>query len=171
MNLQLEINPLNKETFAPFGDVIETHDAERLIINDGTTDRFHDLAHIDVAFGGGWPIISIFQGRLRCPNRPGPIQINMMERHPLGSQAFIPLTEAPYLVVVAPIGNQVEPGDLRAFLAQGKLGVNYRRNLWHHPLLVLNDGHKFLVIDRGGPGGNCIEHHFTAKQGNAKLHL
>ncbi len=168
---QLEIQPLSKDAFAPFGDVIEIGGAERLLINDGTTDRFDDLADIDVASGGGRPVISIFRGRLRRTGPSEPIEITMMERHPLGSQAFISLAEAPYLVVVAPHADTVGPGDLRVFLAEAGQGVNYRRDLWHHPLLVLEDGHQFLVIDRGGPGDNCVVHHFTAEQGSARLIL
>lgn len=168
---QLEINPLNKDAFAPFGDVIEIENAERLMINDGTAERFNDLADIDVASDGGRPIISIFRGRRRRFDPSEPIEINMMERHPLGSQAFVPLQDAPYLVVVARIADHIGPDDLYAFLAQGKQGVNYRRNLWHHPLLVLNDGHEFLVIDRGGPNDNCVEQYFTPKQGYAQLFL
>ena len=168
---QLEIQPLSKDAFAPFGDVIEIGGAEGLLINDGTTDRFDDLADIDVASGGGRPVISIFRGRTRRLDPTEPIEINMMERHPLGSQAFIPLQDAPYLVVVAPNADDVGPGDLFAFLAQGRQGVNYCRDLWHHPLLVLEDGHQFLVIDRSGPGDNCVEHYFTPNQGNARLIL
>ncbi len=167
MPRQLDITALTKTAFAPFGDVIETDGAERLIINEGTTERFHNLAGIDVSADGGVPIISIFQGQSRHQNGSGPIEIKMMERHPLGSQAFIPLHDSPYLVVVAPIQDAVGPEDLHAFLADGAQGVNYRRNLWHHPLLALEDGHRFLVIDRDGPGDNCVEHHFTSEQGNA----
>ena len=169
MSRQLKINPLTNDAFASFGDVIQTDGAERLIINEGTTERFHNLADIDVAGNEGRPVISIFRGRTRRLDRTQPIEINMMERHPLGSQAFIPLHDAPYLVVVAPISDAVGPDNLHAFLAQGNQGVNYRRKLWHHPLLVLEDGHQFLVIDRDGPGDNCVEHFFTPEQGNAQL--
>ena len=167
MPLQLKIIPLTKVAFAPFGDVIEAAGAERLMINESTTERFHDLADIDVAGDGGRAIVSLFCGNTRRPDGKSPIEIKMMERHPLGSQAFIPLQNAPYLVVVAPDLETVGPDDLHAFLADGTQGVNYRRNLWHHPLLVLEDGHQFLVIDRDGPGDNCIEHYFTSEQGNA----
>ena len=165
----MEITPLTKVAFAHFGDVIETDGAERIMINDGTTERFHNLADIDVSAEGGVPIVSIFRGNSWPKDNSGRIEIKMMERHPLGSQAFIPLQDAPYLVVVAPIADAVGPDDLHAFLAQGNQGVNYRCNLWHHPLLALRDGHQFLVIDRDGPGDNCVEHFFTPEQGNLLL--
>jgi ureidoglycolate lyase len=112
-------------------------------------------------------LINIFRGS----PRPQPIEIKMMERHPLGSQTFMPLKNTPYLVVVAPIGDSVGPEDLQAFEAAGHQGVNYKLDLWHHPLLVLEDGHEFLVIDRDGSGENCTEHWFTADQGIAQIAL
>ncbi len=167
MTRELKLQKLTRESFAPFGDVIETQDAERLIINEGTTERFHSLANIDVGSENGKPLINIFRGSPRAQ----PIEIKMMERHPLGSQAFVPLQNKPYLIVVAPIGDSVGPEDLQAFQAEGNQGVNYRRDLWHHPLLVIEDAHDFLVIDRGGTGDNCIEHWFTAEQGSARITL
>ena len=85
----------------------------------------------------------------------------MVERHPLGSQAFIPMQNEPWLIVVCDTGNKPEPINLRAFLATGKQGVNYRPGVWHHPLLVLKPDQDFLVVDRGGPGENCDEVWFT----------
>ncbi len=163
----LELRPLSRDAFAPFGDVIETEGATHFPINEGTTERFHDLAAIDVADGGGRPLVNIFRGQ----PRPRPIEIRMMEKHPLGSQAFMPLRDAPYLVVVAPAGESIAPADLVAFRVSGRQGVNYRRGVWHHPLLVLEPDHDFLVIDRGGPGGNCIEYPFAAEDGHALIQI
>ncbi len=168
---KLEVTPLTKENFAPFGDVIEIAGAEPLLINEETTERFHDLASIDVGAESGHPIVSIFRGRTRFTEAGKAIEIRMMERHPLGSQAFYPLHDKPYLVVVAPVADQVSPTDLRAFRASGTQGVNYQRDLWHHPLLVLSDGQEFMVIDRGGPGDNCVEHYFSEAQGIAWIEL
>ena len=95
----------------------------------------------------------------------------MMERHPLGSQAFIPLQTKPFIIVVAAISETVGPNDLHAFRAEGNQGVNYKRNHWHHPLITLENNHDFLVIDRGGPGENCEEMWFTQEQGTAQLVL
>ena len=163
--LTLTVEPLTREAFREFGDVIEIEGAESFPINEGTTTRYHDLAQVDVASEAGVPLISIFRGLAR----PAPIEVRMMEHHPLGSQAFYPLQNHAYLVVVAPRGGAVGPGDLRAFRAAGDQGVNYRRGVWHHPLLVLRDGHDFLVVDRGGEGDNCVEHHFGPEQGTAVL--
>ncbi len=163
--LKLTVEPLTREAFREFGDVIEIDGAESFPINEGTTTRYHDLADVDVASEAGVPLISIFRGLAR----PAPIEVRMMEHHPLGSQAFYPLQNHAYLVVVAPRGGPVGPGNLRAFRAAGDQGVNYRRGVWHHPLLALRDGHDFLVVDRGGEGDNCVEHHFGAEQGTALL--
>lgn len=150
--------PLTKADFAPFGDVIEVAGSEHFTINDGTTERFHDLAAIDVLEAGGRPLLSIFRGR---PRR-FPLAIEMMERHPLASQAFVPLSDRPFLVVVDEPGVAPDPRRLRAFVTDGRQGVNYRRGVWHHPLLVIGEDADFLVVDRGGPGENCDEHYFDA---------
>jgi len=160
MTHKLNLEKLTKKNFSPFGDVIQRDETKRILINQKTTERFHDLAEVDVKTKNGFPVINIFRGQ----PRPLPIDIRMMERHPLGSQAFIPLQNNPYLVVVAPISEKVTPEDLRAFIANGNQGVNYKRNLWHHPLLVLEDNHEFLVVDRGGEGENCVEEWFAEKE-------
>lgn len=139
--------------------MIETEGANALSINEGTTTRFHDLAKIDTAPEDGTTLVSIFRGT----PRPLPVDIRMVERHPLGSQAFVPLQDRPWLIVVAPPGDTVEIASLRAFRATGTQGVNYRRGVWHHPLLVLKPDHDFLVIDRGGPGDNCDEMWFEGE--------
>lgn len=149
----LTVEPLTAEAFTPFGDVIETDGAHHYPINNGTTERFHDLARVDVGEEKGMPLINIFRGQPFSP----PVAITMVERHPLGSQAFVPLSGGPYLVVVAPAGGGGAPGNPRAFLAQGTQGVNYARGVWHHPLISLNTVSDFLVVDRGGPGDNLEE--------------
>jgi len=146
----LRIEALTREAFAPFGDVIEAASAaQTYAINAGTTTRFHDLAQIDTDRSGGRPVLSVF----RAQPRELPFAISMLERHPLGSQAFVPLSPRPYLVVVA-----TEPSAVpRAFLAHDGQGVNYHAGTWHHPLLALEAVSDFLVIDRAGPGNNCDE--------------
>jgi ureidoglycolate lyase len=153
--LTLPIAPLTKAAFAPFGEVIETKDAKPKLINDGFARRFDGLARIDVAAEGGAVNISLFSGALR----PSPILIKVMERHPLGSQLFMPLNEKSWLVVVCT--DPRVPASYRAFSASGEQGVNYARNTWHHPLLVLTDLSPFLVVDRGGPGDNLEEVRFA----------
>lgn len=154
---QLPVEPLTKTAFAPFGDVVETDGAEELSINEGTTTRFHDLATVDAGRESGKPILSIFRAR----PRPQPVLIRMMERHPLGSQAFYPLADQPWLVVVCGGEDAPDPATLRCFRASGAQGVNYHPNIWHHPLLVLQP-QDFLVVDRDGPGDNLEEVWFEA---------
>ena len=146
------IEPLTRDAFAPFGDVIELEGARQIPINLGTTMRYHDLAHIDVAEGGGRPLVNVFRGEPRAL----PFEVQMLERHPLGSQAFVPLTDKPYLIVVAPKGELV-PASMRAFVSRGWQGVNYAKGVWHHPLIALDRVSDFIVIDRGGDGHNCDE--------------
>ena len=145
--------PLTRDAFAPFGDVIETEGAGSYLINEGTTERFHDLAALDVTESDGRPLINIFRGQ---PRR-FPFMVAMMERHPLASQAFIPMDRRPYLVVVAAAEAAPTVNDLHAFWAMGDQGVNYHRGVWHHPLLTMDRQSDFLVIDRGGEGDNLDE--------------
>jgi ureidoglycolate lyase len=144
----MKIEKLTKQAFASFGDVIEIEGAEQRAINQGFATRFHDLAKIDV--GDGEAIISIFTA---IP-RPYPIAVKLMERHPLGSQLFYPLQNDDWYVLVC-----ADPHDEKtyhAFKANGTQGVNYNRNVWHHPLLVVNEN-RFLIMDRKGAGENLEE--------------
>lgn len=147
----LRIEPLSKETFRDFGEVIETAGAQHFTINQGYAERFNDLAHVDVAAEGGAVNISI----VTADPRPLPIAIKLMERHPLGSQIFLPLQARPWLVVVA--RDPMDARSYRVFSARGQQGVNYARNVWHHPLLVFDRDSRFLVVDRKGPGNNLEE--------------
>jgi len=157
--IELTSAPLTRAAFAPYGEVIDTDSDNFYAINQGTTLRFHDLARVDVASEGGGALINIFRGQPRSL----PIEIRTMERHPLGSQAFVPLQDHVWLVVVSPPGQRPRPDTLQAFRSTGRQGVNYRRGVWHHPLLVLRPDHDFLVVDRGGPGENCDEIHFDGE--------
>jgi ureidoglycolate lyase len=147
----LIIQPLTATAFVAFGDVIEAIDAATFSINDGQAQRFHDLATVDVGTNDGRPLISIVRS---APTR-FPLTLHKVERHPLGSQAFIPLGEHPFLVIVAPTTANDLPGKLQAFLSNGRQGINYKPGVWHHPLVSLNQTTDFLVIDRGGAGENC----------------
>lgn len=147
----ITIAPLTKDAFAPFGDVVEIADRPALSINQGFADRFNGLAKIDVADAGGAAQVSIFRAR----QRPMPISIQLMERHPLGSQLFYPLQNENWLVLVC--SDPRARDTYHAFLANGRQGVNYARNTWHHPLLVLSGNAHFMIIDRAGPGDNLAE--------------
>jgi ureidoglycolate lyase len=157
---RLTIEPLTKDAFAPFGDVIETDGSAHFMINNGSTQRFHRLAEVETAQPDDKAIISIF----RAQALPMPLTIAMLERHPLGSQAFMPLLGNPFLVVVAPPAETPDAGSTRAFLADGRQGVNYHAGVWHHPVLALAPQDDFLVIDRSGTGNNCDEHFFDECQ-------
>lgn len=153
MTIKLAIEPLTRADFAPFGDVIEMAGAYHYPINQGFAERFHDLARVDTAPESGETIISLFRGKPRSP----PIEITFVERHPLGSQAFYPLQKRDWLIVVADPTMPPTSKTLRAFRASGRQGINYARNVWHYPLLVLDQDSDFLIIDRMGPGNNLEE--------------
>ena len=141
--------PLTREAFSPFGQVLQTEGADSFAINNGMTDRFHALSTVETDPGGN-AILSVFRSRRWAD----PILIKMLERHPLGSQAFMPLSDHDWLVVVAeaPVAEA-----LRCFRARGDQGVQYAACVWHHPLLVLQAQQDFLIVDRDGPGENLEE--------------
>ncbi len=149
----LKIEPLTRMSFKPFGDVIDAKDASKtMLINEGFSTRFHDLADIDTSDKNGEICVSIF----RTNPVEFPFFIRKLERHPLGSQMFIPMNGKPYLVVVT-TGDKLKPDNVRAFLASPNQGVNFAKNTWHHFSLSLEPNSDFLVIDRKGPGSNLEE--------------
>jgi ureidoglycolate lyase len=143
--------PLTQDAYARFGDVIASDGPDHFGINQGFAERFNDLATVDVAAMGGTTNISIVVAN----PRPMPLAISLMERHPLGSQIFFPLQDRPWLVLVC--DDPADDGSYVAFVATGQQGVNYKRNVWHHPLLVLDAASRFLVVDRKGAGNNLEE--------------
>ena len=148
----LTIQPLTREAFAPFGQVIEPDPASMRHINGGTTERYHALAEAEAVGEDARVIINIFRGSPRA----FPYTVDMMERHPFGSQSFSPLDNRPWLVIVAE-DEGGKPGRPQVFRAGGRQGVNYRRNVWHHPLIAVGAVSDFLVVDRQGGGVNLEE--------------
>ncbi len=155
--IRLEPVPLTVAAFKPFGDVVEdSGDAE--LINQGTSQKFADLAAIEVDTEDGRTGVSIYD----TAPASFPLTIRALERHPLSSQLFMPLSVSPFLIVVAEPGDAVDPGSVRSFISNGRQGVNYRPGTWHHPLIALNNPTRFLVVDREGPGDNCDLFQFAA---------
>jgi len=149
----IDAQPLTAAAFKAFGDVIEVNEqGNSFPINQGFTTRYHQLGDVDCRGDNASGIISIF----RSTPLPLPIRIGMMERHPQGSQAFIPMGNEPYLVVVAPQG-ELDMSKVKVFLAQPNQGVNYHTGTWHHFCLALNKESDFVVVDRTGDGDNCDE--------------
>ena len=151
MSRTIVARPLTARAFAPFGEVIERRPEPDQIINAGLCGRHHDLARLD--FADGRAGISLFDARPRAL----PHRVDLLERHPLGSQAFVPMTEHPFLVVVAPDEGGA-PGRPLAFLTSPGQGVNLRRGTWHGVLTPLHAPGLFAVVDRIGDGPNLEEH-------------
>lgn len=154
MAITLHPAPLTRERFAPYGDVIESTGQQRAAMNAARFDRFDDLCSIEMA-GGGRVAVSI--ARCRVPTSL-PYRVDRVERHPLGSQAFMPLSTTKMIVVVAPPEESVVASDLQAFVTNGRQGINYRRGTWHMPLIAFEVGQEFLIIDRAAGDANCEEH-------------
>ena len=146
-------HPLTHEAFAPFGDVIDKRGEEPRPMNGGKARRFHRLAE---AQADGSVIVSIAEAAPYL----FPLELGIVERHPKGSQAFVPLSPAPFLVVVCPDENG-RPGAPLAFVTAPGQGVNYRRNVWHGVLTPIEEVQDFLMVDRAGEGTNLEEFHFN----------
>ena len=151
----IKAQPLTAAAFAPFGDVLEATGAPDKIINQGLCGRYHDRATLD--FSDGKAGISIFKGQRRTL----PVSLDMVERHPAGSQAFIPMSADPFLVVVA-ADNNGTPATPLAFVTNPGQGINFHRGTWHGVLTPLSEPGLFTVIDRIGDGDNLQEHWFEA---------
>ena len=151
--ISLRPEPLTSERFAPYGDVIDSAADKAEAMNAARFQRFDDLCAIDIAEGG-----RVGMSIARCRTATSlPLQVDIVERHPLGSQAFIPLQHCTMLLVVGPRGEAVDAADLRAFVTNGRQGFNYHRGTWHMPLIAFEAGHEFLIVDRVGGGPNCEE--------------
>ena len=149
MTITITPKKITKENFAKFGELITTEDIKPISINDGYAKRFDGIANLDTAKDNGKTTISIFS----AIKRTFPMKIDMMEQHPLGSQAFIPMKETTFLSFVAPNGEKPDLDKIEAFIIPPGLGVNYKTGTWHFPLIATEDMN-FLVVDRKGLGDN-----------------
>ena len=150
---------INKSNFSTYGDLISTNDVNPIDINAGYAKRFDNLAELNTLKDGGKTIVSIFSAL----KRTFPMKIDMMEKHPLSSQAFIPIKETTFLSFVAPEGEAPEINKIQSFIIPPKMGINYKPGTWHFPLISTEDTN-FLVIDRKGEGKNLIIHKFKKEK-------
>ena len=143
--------PITTENFSKFGDMITTENIKPLEINNGYAKRFDEIAKLDTSSENGETTISIFSAL----KRSFPMKIDMMEKHPLGSQAFIPMKETTFLTLVAPEGKKPDLEKIESFIIPKGIGVNYKTGVWHFPL-ISTENMNFLVIDRKGSGDNLV---------------
>ena len=143
--------PITKNNFSQFGDMISTKDIKPIKINNGYAKRYDGIANLNTSKDNGVTTISIFSAL----KRNFPMKIDMMEKHPLGSQAFIPIKETTFLAFVAPNGDKPDLNKIEAFIIPPGIGVNYKPGTWHFPLISTEDMN-FLVVDRKGPGDNLV---------------
>ena len=151
--LVLKPQALTREAFAPYGDVIEAAPGQTTTMNDGRFERYDDLCRVETDAGG-----RVAVGIASCVEATVlPHEFDHVERHPHGSQAFVPLGLCCFVVAVAPPGEIVSAADVRAFVTNGRQGVNYHRGTWHMPLIAPEKGQRFLIVDRAGDSPNCEE--------------
>ena len=149
--MTIRTEPLTKDAFTPYGDVLDASGSSPKIINQGKCERHHDLAKLDVTDGRAG--VSIFNAEPRSL----PYTLDLVERHPDGAQTFIPMSEHPFLIIVASDTNGT-PTDIRAFISNGAQAINFHKNTWHGVLTPLHASGLFAVVDRIGNGPNLEEH-------------
>ena len=162
MKIIIKPKKITRKNFKKFGDIISTKKIKSININDGYAKRFNDLCRINTSSKKGSTIVSIFSAK----KRKFPMNIKMMEKHSLGSQAFMPMEETTFLVFVAPKGKKPNIKKLKSFIIPEQIGINYRPGIWHFPLISTKNMN-FLVIDRKGKGNNLTIHNFK----NEKISL
>ena len=162
MKIIIKQKKKTKKNFKKFGEVISTKKIKPININNGYAKRFDNLCKINTSLKKGNTIMSIFSAR----KRKFPMNIKMMEKHPLGSQAFIPMKETKFLVFVAPKGKKPNVKKIESFIIPKQTGINYKPGIWHFPLISIKNMN-FLVIDRKGIGNNLAIHNFE----NEKISL
>ena len=150
---------ISRSNFSSYGDLISTDDISPININEGYAKRFDNLANLDTSKDSGKTIVSIFSAL----KRTFPMKIHMMEKHPLSTQAFIPMKETTFLAFVAPSGESPEIDKIQSFIIPPKMGINYKPGIWHFPL-ISTENINFLVIDRKGSGDNLIIHKFEKEK-------
>ena len=159
MKIIIKPKKITRKNFKKFGDLISTKKVKSININNGYAKRFNNLCRINTSFKKGNTIMSIFLAK----KRKFPMAIKMMEKHPLGSQAFIPMIDTIFLVFVAPKGEKPNINKIESFIVPKQTGINYRPGIWHFPLISIKNMN-FLVIDRKGKGNNLIIHDFKKEK-------
>ena len=162
MKIIIKPKKITRKNFQKFGDLISIKKKKSININDGYAKRFDNLCRINTSSKKGKTIMSIFSAK----KRKFPMNIKMMEKHPLGSQAFIPMKETTFLVFVAPKGKRPNTKKIESFIVPKQTGINYKPGIWHFPL-ISSKNMNFLVIDRKGIGNNLVIHNFK----NEKISL
>ena len=162
MKIIIKPKKITRKNFQKFGDLISIKKKKSININDGYAKRFDNLCRINTSSKKGKTIMSIFSTK----KRKFPMNIKMMEKHPLGSQAFVPMNETTFLVFVAPKGKRPNTKKIESFIVPKQTGINYKPGIWHFPL-ISSKNMNFLVIDRKGIGNNLVIHNFK----NEKISL
>jgi len=156
--MTLTPKPLTAEAFAPYGEVVDSDSARKTFpMNFGLATRFCDLADIDISDQGGETCISLVKSNAIT----FPFKAKVMEYHPHGSQLFYPLCQSQFLILVAPPSEILDETKVELFISNGKQGVNYYKNVWHHYLMPLEDDSEFMIVDRKADDENCIQTDLT----------
>ena len=159
MKIKIKPKKINKTNFSKFGQIIDTSKKKYFRINNGYAKRYDNLGKINTSLKKGRTIVSIFSAK----KRKFPMKVDMMEKHPLGSQAFVPMKETSFLVFVAPKGNKPDLKKIQSFRIPKQTGINLNPGIWHFPLISTKDMN-FLVLDRKGKGNNLIIHKFMKEK-------
>ena len=155
MKIIIKPKKITSKNFKKYGELISTKKIEPININNGYAKRFDNLCKINTSLQKGNAIVSIFSAK----KRKFPMSVKMMEKHPLGSQAFVPMSETKFFAFVAPKGKKQNTKKIESFIVPKQTGINYKPGIWHFPLISTKNMN-FLVIDRKGKGNNLVIHNF-----------
>ena len=159
MKIIIKPKKINKKNFSKYGQIIDTSKKTYFRINNGYAKRYDNLGKINTSTKKGKTVVSIFSAKKRL----FPMKIDIMEKHPLGSQAFIPMKETSFFAFVAPKGNRPNLRKIKSFIIPKQTGINLNPGIWHFPLISTKKMN-FLVIDRKGKGKNLIIHKFKKEK-------
>jgi len=161
--MNLQIKKISKDNFSKYGQLVSTKDIESQNINEETTKSFYDLVNIEIYGDDKKCRVNIF----KSIKRNFPLEVNMLENHPLSSQAFIPLQKTNFIVVVAPISSEPDINLIETFLISPEEGINFKPKVWHFPLIATENSN-FLTIDKKDSANNIEIYNF---QNNDKIFL
>lgn len=144
--MKIEAQPLDPETFKPFGEVVQPGLGAVKTIRDGTVRLSRPEASLRHEADAEIAAVEFYE----CAATDAPLVATKVEHHPHSMQLFAPMQSARWLVVVWPDGLESTPA---AFVAQPDQAILYHPGIWHHGIVALDRPAQFIswMWRTGGP--------------------
>lgn len=142
--------PLTRESIVPFGDVISSEGIEPIERRPdeeapygGTIDGYR------AGLVESKEPIELIMPRFRVRE----FRVLFMERHPEFAQAYIPVTNQPYIWVLARPDAELVNGcpalhELQAFINAGDSAIRMHPGTWHEAPMPFRDGLRFINLSQ-----------------------